>query len=271
MRPHVDLDENFELTALYTAFSARYGSDYYVSGEVHDFWELVIVTEGEIGVTAGKEIFYLKKGQAILHTPNEFHNLWSAKNTEAGILIFTFGARHLPLPAARIFSLETLDEPSEILQELRAAFEIHTHTVRAIREGCEASAAVTVKRLELFLLRLFGTGKTQHKGLGTSQSARNYAAVVRYLEEHLHSNLTVAEIARACNMGEVNLKKTFSHYAGMGIMSYFNRLKIHAAVGLLREGATVRECAESLGFLNQNYFSTVFKRIMGRSPKSFKE
>jgi RNA polymerase sporulation-specific sigma factor len=35
-------------------------------------------------------------------------------------------------------------------------------------------------------------------------------------------------------------------------------------------GIDVREAAEAMGFVNQNYFCTVFKRVMGKAPKSFK-
>jgi AraC-like DNA-binding protein len=270
MRPHVELNDAFAITALYTAFSTLHSSDYFFGGEVHDFWEIVFVTEGEIGVTAGKDVFYLEKGKAILHTPNEFHNLWSAKNAEAGILIFTFSARHFPLPPSRIFEVKDLSLPFSILSDIKASFCQKNDYAIAIREGMESKAGIAIKRLELFLLELMNTATQGVQIMGNSQSAQNYATVVRYLEENLHRPLSVTEIAKACNMGEVNLKKTFSRYAGMGVMSYFNRLKIHAAIEMLERGATVRECAESLGFLNQNYFSTVFARIMGKSPKSYK-
>ena len=56
----------------------------------------------------------------------------------------------------------------------------------------------------------------------------------------------------------------------MGVMSYFTRLKIRAAVALLEQGVSVREASDALGFVSQNYFCTVFTRIMGKSPKNFK-
>ena len=269
MRPHVDLTENFEITALYTAFATLHGSDYYTSGETHDFWEIVVVTEGEIGVTADKNVFYLKKGQGILHAPNEFHNLWSAKNAKAGILIFTFCAKHLPTPPSPILEIQNLMEPVAVLEEIERAFEKKKLYATGIRPGCEAKAAIAIKRLELFLLRVL-TADNEKGDSSTSQSAKNYATVVKFLEENLHKSLTVGEIAAGCNLGEVNLKKTFSRYAGMGVMSYFNRMKIRAAVSLLQQGATVREAADALGFANQNYFSTVFTRIVGKPPKQFK-
>ena len=270
MRPHCDLDQNFELTALYTAFSATNAANYYAVGESHDFWEIVLVTEGEIGVTAGKNVYYLKKGQAVLHAPNEFHNLWSERSAKAGILIFTFTARHLPRPTSQILNVGALDEPVSILAAIDECFERQGLYVINIKAGKEATAAIAIKRLELFLLQAIGTAG-QATEAHTAHSAHNYAKAVRFLEENLHRTLTVPQIAEACHMSEVNLKKTFSHYAGMGVIHYFNRMKIFAAVKRLKKGMTVRETSDSLGFLNQNYFCTVFTRVMGKSPKNYKE
>ncbi len=270
MHQHFNTERFFRITALHTAFQAVYGADYYFGGESHDFWEIVIVTEGEIGVTAGKDVFHLHRGQAILHTPNEFHNLWSERGREAGFVIFTFSAANLTPPPSRIFEVRDLAEPIDILTELRSSFQRHKGWIEAVREGCEQMAELALKRLELFLLRTIFENEPQKAGNPLSQSARHYAAVVKFLEENLHRNLSVGEIACACRIGEVNLKKIFSRYAGVGVIAYFNHLKMHAAVKLLEKGATVRETAEALGFVNQNYFCTVFKRVMGKAPKSFK-
>ncbi len=270
MYQHLNTEKFFRVTALHTAFQAVYGADYYFGGESHDFWEIVIVTEGEIGVTAGKDVFHLRRGQAILHTPNEFHNLWSERGREAGFVIFTFSAANLTPPPSRIFEVRDLAEPIEILTDLRASLQRHKGWIEAVRAGCEQKAELAFKRLELFLLQTILANKPQKMGNPLSQSAKHYAAAVKFLEENLHRNLSVREIAAECQIGEVNLKKIFSRYAGMGVIAYFNYLKMRAAAELLAGGATVRETSEALGFLNQNYFCTVFKRVMGKTPKSFK-
>ena len=270
MYRHLNTENFFHITALYTAFQAVYGADYYVSGETHDFWEIVIVTEGEIGVTAGKDVFHLRRGQAILHEPNEFHNLWSERGHAAGFVIFSFSAPRLTLPPFKIFEVRDLSEPFSILAEIENSLQMHKHWAEGVKAGCEQKAALALKRLELFLLQTLFENQPQRAGNPLSQSAKHYAAVVKFLEENLHRNLSIAEIAAACQLGEVNLKKIFSRYAGVGVIAYFNHLKTQAAVKMLENGATVRETAEQLGFVNQNYFCTVFKRIMGKAPKSFK-
>lgn len=270
MHQHFSTEHFFRITALHTAFQAVYGGDYYYGGESHDFFEIVIVTEGEIGVTAGKDVFHLRRGEAILHTPNEFHNLWSERGRAAGFVIFTFSAQSLIPPPSRIFKVRDLTEPADILTEMRASFQRHKGWIEGVREGCEQKATLALKRLELFLLQTIFENEPQKLGKPLAESAKHYAAVVRFLEENMHRSLSVREIADACRIGEVNLKKIFSRYAGVGVIAYFNHLKMRAAVKLLESGSTVREAAEALGFLNQNYFCTVFKRVMGKAPKSFK-
>ena len=56
----------------------------------------------------------------------------------------------------------------------------------------------------------------------------------------------------------------------MGVMTYFNNMKMAVALDMIKNVNTVKETATALGFADQNYFSTVFKRITGHPPTYFK-
>ena len=112
-------------------------------------------------------------------------------------------------------------------------------------------------------------GKKQKMDYYESISADNYRRIVRTLEEHIQERLTQADIAGLCSMSEASLKKTFSKYTGIGIMTYFTQMKIRHAMEMLEDGIGINETSERLGFCDRNYFSTVFKRVTGRSPASF--
>lgn len=88
------------------------------------------------------------------------------------------------------------------------------------------------------------------------------------MREHLHEQLTAQEIAKLANMSLSSLKKIFAQYAGMGIVRFFTEMKMRHAVSLLQAGKRVGETASELGFSDQNYFSTVFRRVMGSVPGS---
>ena len=92
MFQYTDVTSALHLRKLCTAFTWPIGEKYHFVGERHDFWELVIVIDGEVGVTAGEETSVLRKGEAILHPPMEFHRVWYAGTKPGEILIFSFSA-----------------------------------------------------------------------------------------------------------------------------------------------------------------------------------
>ena len=104
-----------------------------------------------------------------------------------------------------------------------------------------------------------------------SKSAQTFSEIVVFLENNIHRKLDVDDIAAGCEISRSNLKKIFSKYSGIGIMAYFNTMKVREAKLLLDSGMSVHECAVSLGFTDQYYFSTVFKRITGTPPSRFTE
>ena len=268
MYKRLDVTGTFRLQALYTAFTTEIGEGYHFVGERHDFWELVIVTDGEVGVTAGEHTGVLQKGEAVLHPPMEFHRVWYAGSMPAQILIFTFSGENMPDLRYRQFVLQDLQNPRALLHKFQEVFAFEEGWVVGFRQP-DANYQIVLKEWERFLLEtISGHRKIPEKN--HSRSAGNYVRILRYLENNVYQNPTVEEIAAQCNMSAVNAKQTFARYAGMGIRNYFNRLKIEKAIAMLRAGNSVQETAAALGFSSPNYFSTTFKRITGKSPTACK-
>ena len=269
MYPSVEVGNVFRIKRIYTLFVKRYDSNYFFDGEYHNFWELVIVTDGKIGVTAGSDIFLLESGQAILHEPMEFHRLWSEGNTCPEIVIFSFSAENIPECSSRLFDIADINLPKRIFSELASVFEMNSVAAENIKEGKELECQIAIKRLEMFLLNTISQ-KQKNTNTVQTRTAKNYALIVNIMENNVDKNLSVADIAKMCNMSEINLKKTFSRYSGMGVKHYFNGLKITTAITMIKNGKLVQEIATALGFSNQNYFSTVFKRITGNPPTYYR-
>lgn len=62
----------------------------------------------------------------------------------------------------------------------------------------------------------------------------------------------------------------FKKETGFSIIEYFNKLKIEEAKKLIVERAdSLTEIALKLGFEDYNYFSRLFKKHTGYSPKQY--
>lgn len=260
------------ITKLYTAFEAHYNSDFYFGGEIHDFWELVVVTEGVVGITADQEVYTLRRGQAVLHLPMEFHRIWAAEGTSPTVIIISFCAQAFigTLRGVRTLSPQNMARVYHILELIRSGYEISGISVASPRENRLGDAGKAVCLLEYLLLSVMGEPGTV-EAQDASPSAQQYRHIMAVLSEHLAEPLTITQLAELCHMSQSGLKRTFSRYAGMGVMHYFMEMKIRQAMVLLRRGERICAVSEALGFENQNYFSTAFRRVAGVSPTQFRK
>lgn len=258
------IEENPKITGIYSALSQNFGSDFKFKGEIHDFYELVCVTEGKISIAADNKIFTLKKGQAFLHPPMQFHNVTAMSSGNSSISVFSFAGENIPNLQNKVFEISDISEIKTLLELAKKHYVIR-HKFRIKEPKTEGlSHLLYVKNLELFLIKL--ANNNEKTGQSYSQSAQNYSFITKTINDNIDKRLSVSDLAALCNMSKINLQKTFSRYAGVGVMEYFNRKKMQKASEFLKQGMSVKQAALQVGFHDQNYFSTVFKRIIGNPP-----
>lgn len=94
--------------------------------------------------------------------------------------------------------------------------------------------------------------------------------VKRYINEHVSDRLTLNETAARFNITPNYLSQLFKKYNDMGFNEYITFCKINEAKKLMSEGnMKIYEISDSLGFESSFYFSKVFKKIEGISPKEY--
>ena len=254
------ISNNPHITALYTFFRNQQTADFVFRGESHDFYELVCINEGRAGITADHRVFELEAGQAFLHPPMQFHAIYGL-NEPFTYTIITVSGTDIPKTHDRVCRPSEPAAMEHLYQLGKQRFLTAPYWIKEATDPLPF-----VKELERFLLLLHPEEKRRTQ----SQSALNYATIIRTLQQNIRRRLTVRELAELCSMSEINLQKTFSRYAGVGIMDYFNRIKMQEAIRLLQAGLSVKETALQLGYTDQNYFSTAFKRIIGKTPTHYK-
>ncbi|MBE6778080.1 MAG: AraC family transcriptional regulator [Ruminococcaceae bacterium] len=253
-----------QITGLFTLFRQACSPDFVFHGESHNFWELVCVMEGRVRVAADEQVFELEAGQAILHPPMQFHNICSAGNTAPTFVVCTFTGEHIPPITNRVCRIPNMSDVKEMYELGRRSYDFYADIHFAGPHEGNQGHRLFLKELEALLLGLADQPSDTRQS--ATQSARNYTRIVSILGQQVPRRMTVAAMAKCCQMSEINLQKTFSRYAGVGIMEYYTRMCIRHATTLLKQGYSVKETAAQLGYADQNYFSTVFKRITGTTP-----
>ena len=92
----------------------------------------------------------------------------------------------------------------------------------------------------------------------------------RYIHEHYNEKLTLSDIADHLKISPGYLSTSFSNYMNRTVSDYIAEVKIEHAKELIDSGQyLIYEIANRLGFENAYYFSKVFKKVTGMSPKNY--
>lgn len=93
-----------------------------------------------------------------------------------------------------------------------------------------------------------------------------------YIQKHLTENIDVKNICEHFQIGKTRLYEIARESYGTGIAERIRRQRIEKAKSLLLDaaGLSIREIASLCGFLDYNYFITVFKRVSGMTPLQYR-
>lgn len=98
------------------------------------------------------------------------------------------------------------------------------------------------------------------------------AGVVAYIDAHLGEKLTMRDLVRVSGYGATQLSKLFREKAGLTPSGYIVRARIGRTRRLLADPKlSLTEIALSCGFPSASYFSTVFRKYCGISPKAMRQ
>lgn len=94
--------------------------------------------------------------------------------------------------------------------------------------------------------------------------------IIDYLEKNIYNSVDMDRICKDLNYGKTHLCKIFQEETGTGIIKYYNGLKIEEAKRLIREkDYNFAEISDLLHFNNPHYFTYVFKKYTGMSPREY--
>ena len=90
--------------------------------------------------------------------------------------------------------------------------------------------------------------------------------VIQYLRRNYNADVSVADAAALAGLSPNYLSALFHRRTGSTISDYLARLRVEEAARLLREGASVAEAAQAVGYADARHFAHKFKAIMGSLP-----
>ncbi len=125
--------------------------------------------------------------------------------------------------------------------------------------------------LKELLIRLM---QTQARSMMEKNIAKNKSRIsfaVDYIKKNLHQKLSIDSIAKMAYVSKSNFFKMFKDELGTSPNEFILQERINRAKELLASQNSIKETAYQTGFSDTNYFTRVFKQLVGVTPKSYQD
>ncbi|MBY4675729.1 helix-turn-helix transcriptional regulator [Marinobacterium arenosum] len=106
-------------------------------------------------------------------------------------------------------------------------------------------------------------GKPQNRGIRPA---------LTYIQQHLADKISEEEVASLCNMRPIQFSRNFKKAYNCTFQEYVQKSRMDEAARLLETpNMPILEIAMAVGFKDQSYFSRVFRKHFGMTPKTYRE
>lgn len=108
---------------------------------------------------------------------------------------------------------------------------------------------------------------------GQSDTIRDTVRRVKeYIDLHYWDELSLRSLSERFAVDDSYLSRMFKQLVGCNLMLYLSTVRVDQAKRLMRQGASsITEVAQMVGYSDYAYFSRVFKKLEGVSPRAYRE
>jgi len=119
------------------------------------------------------------------------------------------------------------------------------------------------------LLDWGGRLATLWNGRRTKEHTPVVEKTLAFVAAHFRTPISLEDAARAAAVSAQYLSRTFSEEMHESFVNYLTRIRMHHAREMLKHGLSIKVVTHELGYTDPNYFSRLFKRLTGLTPREF--
>lgn len=160
-----------------------------------------------------------------------------------------------------------LREPDKVKQ----TEEEHLTKINRIFMLMETGVPGNIDRASLLVESMLYDFVASSEAIPKATKAENTLELIEAITDYLYRPFDARQLCERHHISFPTLRRLVSKYTGYPLNEYVHRLKVAEAKNiLLNTDKSLKEIASSLGYQDVFYFSRLFKKIVGVSPKLFR-
>ena len=252
----------------------------------HDYFEIVYVIDGEITCQIANHIFRCKKGELIVIGSSLYHCMWrhtrahpkiatlffmpeaiceAAGNEEHAEFLMPFYLQEVNFPF--IVGAST-GIPAEVFGLIRRTYE----TLPAHSSLARLSVCTYLKMALILLVNHYSPYiESQHLNNPEQVALRRIVPLFEFLETHYNQAINVEDGAALLGLSKPHFMRLFKQVTGQSFLYHLNHFRIAKAQALLTStDMPLAELSQEVGFCDQSYFGSVFRKIVHMTPMAYR-
>lgn len=262
---HIDRQcksSNYEMNQ-FEIYRDYYGISYTVSGHRKFIMPHMIgfLNNGSVGVTP-KNVYH--RTSYVDDTPYERFVLKFTDEAIAPLIDIIGIEKFEELYSYPVYNFEPAiqDRIYKIFCDMLYEFEHYSNESDLILRGMLHNLIMTVIRCHC---------PTNPTDIVLSKTDASILSAMKYMECNFLNNPSLIETASHVNFSPAHFSRLFKKTVGVTYSEYLNYIRIEKGRSLLlTTSLSINEIAQLSGFDNGNYFCNVMKKLLGRTPSSFR-
>ena len=243
---------------------------------LHKEMELCYILSGTCRVSTDRQSFTAGTGGVLLFDAGAGHEIWAA-GAPARILTLQlshgFCSRFYP-------QIRNVRFGCRLLSDCLSADALHTlqHAMlqafsEYLLDSPQAMFACMAQIHAIFALLLQGVPYrvlSDTENTTQTRNAERMHRILHYLETHYSEPVRLSEIAKTEGLTQTYLSHLFREQLHIPFQEYLARLRLEAAMLLLRQSdTTLTDAAYACGFSDPKYLNRSFQKNLGMSPRQW--
>ncbi len=237
-------------------------------------YEINLVKCGNVDFQIGNTRYHMRPGDVSMIRSNTLHGFLSLDGTEYErfpVLIEDTFLMELCTEQTDLFRFFGQSRPRQLNAEQARLYEYLVD--RSIQWQNEKNFGddIRIRSTLSLLILLAGAAPTVDN---YEQPSSLFPSVVRdalaFINENFTRDITLQNIADACNISRSRLCHTFKDLMGISLWNYVISMRINYAQTLLNAGVSVTDACYECGFRDYAHFIKSFHKLTGTTPGQYK-